>query len=97
MAHEGTVSYILCFTALDALYGRRGAVEASVIEGVMKSASCNMTEDQIRRLHDLRNEIVHGKARDLREWFYYRGYVRHYNEKPEESISRMVLSCLMSA
>lgn len=90
-------SYINYFVALDALFGQRGSVEASIFEGVQAlNLDAHLTE-KTRWLFDLRNEIVHGGSRYISEWPKYRQYTQHFRSKPIDDVRDLAQSTMLRA
>jgi len=90
-------SYIHYFVALDALYGRRGAVEDSIKSGVYLLPQSGSWKDKISWLFDLRNELVHGGSRYIKEWSKYMRYYRHFSSDPSRDIEQLAFLALRSA
>ena len=90
-------SYINYFVALDALFGQRGAVEASILEGVQAlSLDATLTE-KTHWLFKLRSEIVHGGSRYISEWPEYRRYTQHFRSKPIDDVRDLAQSAMLRA
>ncbi len=64
---DGEESYLNFYRALDALYGVRGLVEASISAGIAGLHGPPEWSEKAGRLFDLRNEIVHGGSRHIAE------------------------------
>jgi hypothetical protein len=90
-------SYINYFVALDALFGRRGAVEDSILAGVRALGIDSSHTDKTRWLFDLRNDIVHGGSRYIAEWPKYNRYTRHFRSKPLSDIRVLAELALLRA
>lgn len=90
-------SYINYFVALDALFGRRGSVEASILEGVRALNLDTTLTEKAPWLFDLRNEIVHGGSRYISEWPKYRRYTQHFRTKPMDDIKDLAQSSMLRA
>jgi len=75
-------AYINYFITLDALFGQRGSVEASILQGVKALHLDGSFAEKAQWLFDLRNEIVHGGSRHLSEWPMYTRYTQHFRSKP---------------
>jgi hypothetical protein len=82
MMADDIEAYINYFVALDALFGERGSVEASIIEGVRKLQIDPRHLEKTPWLFELRNEIVHGGSRYITEWSKYARYTQHFQTKP---------------
>lgn len=89
-------SYVHYFVALDALYGNRGSVEKSIVNGVSELPQNNVWNEKIRWLFDLRNELVHGGSRFIEEWPDYLRYYRHFNAEPASDIEQLAFLALSS-
>ncbi|SOD17282.1 HEPN domain-containing protein [Nitrosomonas ureae] len=90
-------SYIHYFVALDALFGRRSAVEASIKSGVSLLPQDGNWEEKISWLFDLRNELVHGGSRFIKEWPKYMKYYRHFSTEPSKDMEQLAFLALSSA
>lgn len=89
--------YINYFIALDALFGRRGSVEASIVSGVKSLTGADSWSEKVPKLFDLRNELVHGGCRHVKEWRSYRSYYQHFDSRPENDIERLAFHALRMA
>ncbi|NYR10386.1 HEPN domain-containing protein [Psychrobacter sp. BI730] len=89
-------SYIQYFVALDALYGNRGSVEKSIVNGVSELPQNNGWKEKITWLFDLRNELVHGGSRFIEEWPDYMRYYKHFNSEPALDIEQLAFLALSS-
>jgi hypothetical protein len=92
---EGEESYLNFYIALDALYGVRGSVEASISAGIAGLHGPPEWSEKAGRLFDLRNEIVHGGSRHIAEWPDYARYRRHFGTRPESDMKRIAFAALM--
>ncbi|MBB3063292.1 HEPN domain-containing protein [Microbulbifer rhizosphaerae] len=90
-------SYIHYFVALDALFGRRGAVEDSIKCGVSLLPQAGHWEEKISWLFDLRNELVHGGSRFIQEWSKYMKYYRHFSTEPSNDMEQLAFLALRSS
>lgn len=90
-------AYINHFVALDALFGERGSVEASVLSGIQALGLGPDMEQKVPWLFDLRNELVHGGSRYIAEWPKYQRYVRHFKTKPLDDIGQLARSAILRA
>lgn len=86
--------YLHYFIALDALFGVRGKVEESIVDGVRRVSALAKAADKAAWLFDLRNELVHGGSRNVHEWPRYPDYLRHFDSEPERDIETIALDCL---
>lgn len=90
-------SYINYFVALDALFGERGAVEASIVNGVRSLGIDSTFSEKTHWLFDLRNELVHGGSRYITEWREYARYVKHFRTKPIADIRSLAQLAVLNA
>ena len=90
-------AYVNNFVALDALFGERGAVEASIISGIHSLALGGELEERVSWLFDLRNELVHGGSRYITEWPKYQRYLKHFETKPLTDIGRLARTAILRA
>lgn len=92
---KGMVKFIFYYIALDSLFGKRRDVEAAIQKGI-ENFSCEFA-NRSSWLFDLRNEIVHGGSRTLKEWPRYEKYVNHFDTEPLADIERIAMNCLYRA
>lgn len=97
MNSEDIEAYINYFVALDALFGVRGSVEASILEGVRSLGIDPSFGEKAAWLFDLRNEIVHGGSRYISEWPRYSRYVQHFRSKPMADVRDLAQISVLSA
>ena len=90
-------AFINYFVALDALFGERGSVEASILSGVQAVQAREDLQEKAPWLFDLRNELVHGGSRYISEWPKYTRYVQHFRTKPEVDIATLAQVAVLSA
>ena len=90
-------SYIHYFVALDALFGNMGSVYKSIEEGVKGLPGSSLWSAKLSWLYDLRNELVHGGSRYIREWPKYMRYYKHFSSEPEKDIESLALYALALA
>lgn len=90
-------SYINYFVALDALFGERGAVEASILNGVRSLGIDPEFSEKTPWLFDLRNELVHGGSRYITEWPKYARYAQHFRTKPIADIRSLAQLAVLNA
>ena len=95
MNSEDIESYINYFIALDALFGQRGSVEASIIAGIKTLGLDEKSEEKTSWLFDLRNELVHGGSRYIAEWPKYQRYVKHFGSKPLGDLKELAQKSLL--
>ncbi|WP_447890001.1 hypothetical protein [Pseudomonas hormoni] len=97
MNSEDIESYINYFIALDALFGQRGSVEASIIAGVDNLGLDEELKDKTSWLFDLRNELVHGGSRYISEWPKHQRYTKHFGSKPMNDLKALVQKAILQA
>ena len=90
-------SYLNYFVTLDALFGKRGAVETSIVAGVKSLGIDSKFSEKTPWLFDLRNEIVHGGSRYVAEWPKYARYSQHFRTKPLEDIRALAQFAVLYA
>lgn len=90
-------AYTNYFVALDALFGQRGSVEASILRGVRELQLGQSYVDKASRLFDFRNEIVHGSSRFVSECPGYERYVDHFKEDPVHDLQRLAQLAVIGA
>lgn len=90
-------AYINYFVTLDALFGQRGSVEASILEGVRSLGLDASLVAKAPWLFDLRNEIVHGGSRYISEWPKYNRYVQHFRSKPMNDVRDLAQLAVLRA
>ncbi len=95
MNSEGIDSFINYFIALDALFGKRGNVERSILAGIMVSTMDNVWQEKAAWLFELRSELVHGGSRYVAEWEKYERYQKHFKTKPENDVEKLAFICLL--
>ena len=90
-------AYINYFVTLDALFGERGSVEASILGGLKQ---VNIPPDYLEKapwLFDLRNELVHGGSRFISEWPKYTRYIQHFRSKPMDDVQSLAQLAVLQA
>ena len=90
-------SYINFFIVLDALFGERGAVEASILRGVRALGIDPKFLEKASWLFDLRSELVHGGSRYITEWSRYTRYTQHFRAKPLSDIRSLAQLAVLNA
>jgi hypothetical protein len=90
-------AYINYFVTLDALFGQRGTVEASILAGVKSLGVGPKFAEKASWLFDLRNELVHGGSRYINEWPKYARYTQHFRTKPFEDIRALAQLAVLRA
>jgi len=94
MNSDDIESYINYFIALDALFGNRGSVERSIEEGINSLRLNEKQKERISWIFDLRNELVHGGSRYIKEWPKYYRYYRHFESDPLIDIEKLAMESL---
>lgn len=97
MNSDDIESYVNYFVALDALFGERGSVEASILAGVKSLGLGQSMEEKTPWLFELRNELVHGGSRYIKEWPKHHRYYRHFDSKPDQDIEKLAFAALLKA
>ncbi|WP_204127159.1 HEPN domain-containing protein [Pseudomonas ogarae] len=97
MNSDDIESYINYFIALDALFGQRGSVEASIIAGIGTLGLDKKSEEKTSWLFDLRNELVHGGSRYISEWPKHHRYIKHFGSKPLSDLKYLAQKALLTA
>lgn len=92
--HRDHVRFLFFFFALDALFGRRGEVEKSIVRGVELHMLGNWPQ-RCQWLFELRSELVHGGSASLGEWPRYEKYCSHFQSEPEHDVEEIAATCLM--
>jgi hypothetical protein len=90
-------AFINYFIALDALFGERGSVEASILRGVKVLSVEKSLKDKASWLFDLRNELVHGGGRYITEWPSYGRYRRHFRSDPLDDVRKLAQAAILEA
>jgi hypothetical protein len=90
-------AYINYFVTLDALFGQRGSVETSILEGVKELHLDPSHLEKVAWLFELRNEIVHGGSRYISEWRQYVRYMQHFGSKPTADVQRLAQLAVLGA
>lgn len=97
MNSDDIESYINYFIALDALFGQRGSVEASIVSGVNNLGLDKKTVEKTSWLFDLRNELVHGGSRYISEWPKYHRYIKHFESRPLSDLKYLAQKAILTA
>lgn len=90
-------AYINYFVALDALFGQRGSVEASILDGVKALDLDKSFERKAEWLFDLRNELVHGASRYIGEWPKHSRYTQHFRTRPPDDVRTLAELAVLGA
>jgi hypothetical protein len=97
MNSDDIEAYINYFVTLDALFGERGSVEASILAGVRALDINPAYIEKASWLFDLRNEIVHGGSRYITEWPKYTRYTQHFRSKPMADVQSLAQLAVLRA
>jgi hypothetical protein len=97
MNASGIESYVNYFVALDALFGEIRDVERSITSAVNTLGLDPSMGQKISWLFDLRNELVHGGSRYVKEWPQYQRYYRHFNTTPSDDVEKLAFAALLRA
>ncbi len=87
-------SYINYFISLDALFGTRGSVETSILNGVKSLNLQNKWNEKMPWLFELRCDLVHGGSRYVKEWSKYYKYYSHFDSEPDLDIEKIAFLAL---
>lgn len=90
-------SFINYFISLDAIFGERGSVEASILRGVRSLKLGGQAEEKTRWLFELRSELVHGASRYPAEWPKYSRYRNHFRSEPAADVNRVARAAVLRA
>ena len=91
---NGIHQFLYFFIVLDALFGVIGNVEESIKKGISSYLTEPEWQKKIKKLFDLRSELVHGGSSYIEEWKGYDSYVNHFNSSPERDIEIAATKCL---
>jgi hypothetical protein len=97
MNSDDIEAYINYFVTLDALFGQRGSVEASILAGVRSLTIDPIFTQKTPWLFDLRNELVHGGSRHVAEWPRYAKYTQHFRSKPQNDVRALAQLAVLRA
>lgn len=97
MNSDDIEAYVNYFVTLDALFGQRGSVEASILAGVHALGIDSSYAEKTSWLFDLRNEIVHGGSRYITEWPKYNKYTQHFRTKPLSDVQVLAQLAVLRA
>ncbi len=95
MTSEDLISFTLFFTALDAIYGIKGNVENSIINGIRKTLNDELWCKKAKQIYQLRNDIVHGGITSFEEWEEMDRYKKEFQSAPENDIWKLACNCMM--
>ncbi|GHA22288.1 hypothetical protein GCM10008090_35130 [Arenicella chitinivorans] len=93
---SGDKAFIYYFLALDALFGVKGRVESSILEGVRSLDSGDQWEEKFSLIYRLRCEIFHGGKRKLEECPDHLRYRKHFRSDPVSDIELLCSISLLS-
>lgn len=91
---DGIHQFLYFFIVLDALFGIIGNVEESIKKGISSYLSEPEWQQKIKKLFDLRSELVHGGSSYIEEWKGYDSYVNHFYSYPERDVEIAATKCL---
>lgn len=97
MNANGLEEFINYFIVLDAIFGHRGAVEASIHAGISSLADASRFTDKVSWLFDLRSDLVHGGARYIEEWPKFGRYKKHFRSHPLDDVKQLSEMSVLSA
>lgn len=95
MNSRGVEAFLNYFIVLDALFGSRGAVEASIISGVGALKMDSAFTEKTRWLFELRSELVHGGSRHIAEWPRHSRYLKHFRSEPLRDVVVLAQQALL--
>ncbi|WP_156404553.1 hypothetical protein [Curvibacter sp. PAE-UM] len=90
-------AYINYFVSLDAMFGERGSVEKSILQGLQELNLPSVLIEKASWLFELRNEIVHGGSRFISEWSKFRRYRQHFQTQPADDVRLLAQTVLLRA
>lgn len=92
---SGFDAFLWNSVAIDSLFGAKGRVKQSIINGVSLVLDFEpKIKERIKLLLDLRNEIAHGESRSIEEWDMYSEYIRRFDVQPQSDLRRITSMCL---
>ena len=84
---SGLERFIHFFISLDSLFGERHMVEAKITEGVLNTfPNESIWNYKIKKLFDLRSELVHGSCSSIFEWKEFDAYRKHTKSHPSSDV-----------
>jgi hypothetical protein len=93
--HDDLERFLHFFFALDALFGERGDVERLIIDGVKQTFPIDTTwEKRVKKLFNLRSELVHGGSSEIIDWEGLESYRRHFKSEPLEDVKTAAMTAL---
>lgn len=95
MTNGGLISFMLYFTALDAIYGIKGNVEKSIIDGIRKTLGDDVWCKKAKKIYQLRNDIVHGGITSFEEWDEMDSYKKEFQTYPDGDMWKLACKCLI--
>jgi len=97
MNSDDIEAFISFFISLDAIFGERGSVEASILRGVSELGLAERDAEKTRWLFELRSELVHGGSRYIAEWAKYVRYRNHFHSEPADDVQRIARTAVLRA
>ena len=94
MASYDVSIFINYFIVLDAMFGEKGQVESSLVNGVGSVSDLDRAGEKLPWLWSLRNDLMHGGSRNIHEWSAYLRYLKHFETEPLQDIRSIALNCL---
>lgn len=82
----------LCMS-LDALYGDANQATLSVISAI-QSHSMTYSEAQLKLLHSIRGDVIHGRSPDVYDSKDYQKYYIQYGSDPVHDLEKITVICL---
>lgn len=90
---NGLERFIHFFISLDSMFGERHKVETKITEGVINTFPEEyLWNYKIKRLFDLRSELVHGGCSSISEWKELDAYQKHTNNHPTSDVIRAAMT-----
>jgi hypothetical protein len=72
-----------------------GNVKQSIIDGVKQTFPMNISwEERVKKLFDLRSELVHGGVSEISDWEGLDSYRRHFKSQPLEDVKTAAMTAL---
>jgi hypothetical protein len=97
MNSDDIESFVNYFVALDAMFGEIHKVENSITTAVGNLGLAQTMCEKLPWLFDLRNELVHGGSRSVKEWPKYQRYYRYFDSKPARDMEKLSFAALLRA
>jgi hypothetical protein len=86
--------FIHYFISLDALFGERGNVEESIINGISQ-VKYEMNINKVNKLYKLRSSLVHGGASYINDWKDIIDYKNHFKSEPLNDVQEIAMKSLV--